>query len=369
MKNRQNSLDSFSVRTCLLTAIFYFLSGYSISGDLNQDGGEEGQIKLAYRIFIDDLPTWGSRRVHPDLVRKWLADAPAWILDEVMSRSVQPGPVLIAAQEALRKKNKKRAHVTELLLKARLRFSSGEIQRDFDLLLIKSGHAETLKIVQGELDSMRPDVRVKAAEILAVSGKRKGFYYLKKCMRSVSDESDHAARALGRLASPEAFRLLEKCCTNDRKMKRTQCRAGLGEAALRKKQRVLYDGIRLLDPAGLGRNLPDGLYTTWFEQAGVHYFRYSNLEIGSFDRSLVEEIRKYSKSERPVDEKHVRRLKELREVIHNPPWTLSVEKISSREEAAEILRMEIDSKEDSAERISRIQAAVHILKELAQKPI
>ena len=368
MKNRQNFPDSFSVRICLLTAIVYFFSGYSISGELKEYGGEAIQLKFAYRIFIDDLPTWGSRRVHPDLVRKWLADAPAWILDEVMSRSVQPGPVLIAARAALRRKNKNRARVTELLLNARSRFSSGEVKRDFDLLLIKSGHAETMKRVQGELDSIRPDVRVKAAEILAMSGKRKGFYYLKKCMRSVSDELDHAARALGRLASPEAFRLLEKCCTNDRKMKRKQCRAGLGEAALRKKQKVLYDGIRLLDPAGFGRNLPDGLYTTWFEQAGRHYLRYSGLEIESFDRSLVEEIRKNSKSERPVDEKHVRRLKELREVIHNPPWTLSVEKISSREEAAKILRMKIDSKEDSAKRISRIQAAVYILKELAHSP-
>jgi len=360
--NRLSRFCSSAPSLCGAVALLLFSATISAA-----DPGEPSSLELkqtfmkAWALFCEDLPSWGTRKVHPALVERWLGNAPDWLLDLVLLRSEEPEPAILAADARLKRRDGGKPSGLERIEEARDHFASPQVKADFDVLLVQKGHGPAIRRIETMLASARADERVRAAEILARSGSQKGVALLRSFLAMASPYDDLAGRALGRVGKGPAMRLLAGCCRKGDGDDRPGCRAGLGEAVLRAEAPELYAGIRILDPAGWDREAEDGIYVTWFMEAAAYDLASRRFDPKGFRSWIQKRIQASSGKESSRDELLTRRLKLLLELLDAPPWIVESAPVKTSEEAVRVLETKDHRSRELSQRAREIEAALFIL--------
>jgi hypothetical protein len=181
---------------------------------------------------------------------------------------------------------------------------------EFRALRIRAGDTDARKRALANLGDRRSEVRLAAARALAAAGIDKGRAELRRLLASGANQSDDAARALGRYGEGADRAALVKAQSS--LGDRHAFRAALGELALRRAFPDHHLALIRFDPAGLRTVTTGGQYDTWLDALG------RSIHTGArTPKALVDAVEDLRRASWPDDDPEVvrRRLAALTEFL------------------------------------------------------
>jgi len=240
------------------------MAGLPIPKDRPTDATALGNARvLAWRSLRLDLDSLNQGEMHPSLVHQWIETAPATVLRHIAGHSMDPSLVLLALNQLVRIGAKDSAFIDEVIRQWRGLSNPSW----FDGLRVANGDGAYIRAQESQLTAPSPVIRIRAAQVLAIGGNRRGKDVLLQEVDHCGPKVETAAQTLAQIGDMRELALIEKSLAAG-----CQSRAlplAVGEMLFRRLYPLYYELLNRRDPGKTRYQATDGLYAAWFDMVRV----------------------------------------------------------------------------------------------------
>lgn len=255
----------------------------------------------AWSAMRMDFDTLSHGDVHPSMLHQWLQACPPNLLKDIATHSADAIVVLAAAKQLVTTS----IVDTEFFKRLEHRWHNKSIQVHFSALRVIFGDVAYIGALRVQLKSPSDSIRIRAAGILALAGKKEGKLLLTEYVRSCSGQVKTAAMFMARYGTLKDSRMLEAVVQGGCELPLVQIASG--EVLFREMFPLHYQMLRRRDASETRYASDTGMYGAWFML--VRYARQhgivSSTQFAAFLRQFREPTLVWPQGDRAVYKRHL----------------------------------------------------------------